>query len=203
MRFRVGELPWFLIGLLAERRIVEGCDVRVSGPAAQTEEVFCRVGNSLRLIREHGSRFYCRLLRDLKMILITDTSGGVYLEGLRACQIGMSSVRRWDPLDLAMTIIHEATHARLSQAGFRYSGQCKERLERVCVNAEIAFAGRIPGSGPAIERTRALLETRWWTSENSIERALQELRSRGVPEWGIKLIRFVRSLRKRRQRNIS
>lgn len=190
----LAELPWFLLIWLSERRIVEGCEVLVVGE--DSEEVFRKVGDALRLVREYGPRFHARLRRDVRRLLLTDTAGGTYLPGLNTCRIGIDYVRRVPPLDLAMMIVHEATHARLSRLGFPYVGECRERIERACVDTEITFARRVPGSEAAIERTRALLETQWWTLQNSTEATLAELKERGVPNWLTRILALVASRRR-------
>jgi len=125
----------------------------------------------------------------VKRLLFADVSGGRYLAGLRTCLIGVGYARRVGSLDLALMIVHEATHARLSRAGFRYLGECRERIERICVAAEIAFAQRVPGSEAAVEKARALLESEWWNPQNSAEDTIAELRKRGVPAWVATILR--------------
>jgi hypothetical protein len=158
--------------------------------------VFEKVRDALRLILQYGPRFHARLRRDVKRLLFADTVGGAYLAGLATCRIGIGYARRVAALDLAMTIVHEATHARLSRLGFRYVGECRERIERACVKTEITFARSVPGSEPAIERTRALLETEWWTPQNSRQATLAELRERGVPSWLTRILALVASRRR-------
>jgi len=199
----LSELPWRLVMWLAHRRVVEGFDVRVvESRDVDRVEVFSRVGEALRLIFAYGPRFFGRMRRDVKSFLFSDRSGGSYLAGLETCCIGIDYVLRVAPLELAMMIVHEATHARLARAGFRYSEECRERIERICVEAEVIFAQRVPDSDAAVSRARKLLETRWWTSENSMDAALGELASRGVPTWIIRILRRI-SLRKRVRRSDS
>jgi hypothetical protein len=82
-----------------------------------------------------------------------------YLAGLQTCLLGVTYVRRVAPLELAMMMVHEATHARLSQHGLAYVGECRQRIERLCVAAEIAFAENVPESDALVEKARALLQT--------------------------------------------
>lgn len=192
---RLSELPWLLLMWLGQRRRVEGSDVWVAGSADDAGEVFTSVGAALQLIAKHGPRFSARLQRDVKRVLFAEVSGGRYLAGLQTCLIGVAYARRVAPLDLAMTIVHEATHGRLSRAGFRYEGECRERIERLCVGQEIAFAEQVPGSEAAVEKTRALLQTRWWTPEKTRQATMDELRELGVPAWLTHILRWVRRRR--------
>ena len=86
---RLSELPWLLLIYLAERRVVEGCDVCVAESDASADEVFGKVEQALRLLETYGPRFKARLRRDVKRLLFTDTSGGNYLAGLRTCRIAI------------------------------------------------------------------------------------------------------------------
>lgn len=186
---RLSELPWWLVMWTAEHRVIEGCDVRVAHSAENAGDVFKKVGDALSLIARHRPRLAARLRRDVKHLLFADVSGGRYLAGLQVCLIAVGYARRVPPLELAMMIVHEATHARLSRAGFRYVGECRERLERICVRAEVAFAQCVPGSRAAVEKAQAMEQSQWWDPEKSAEATLAELRRRGVPAWVMAVLR--------------
>ena|SRR5437867_156669 len=188
---RLSELPWLLLVWSARRYVVVGCEVRVADSSEAAGDVFTKVGAALHLIAKYSPRLSARLRGDLKRFLFADVSGGRYLVGLRTCLIGVGYARRVAPLELAMMMVHEATHARLSRSGFRYAGECRERIERICVAAEIAFAQRVPGSEAAVEKARALLDTEWWDPEKSAEDTIAELRKRGVPAWVTSILRRV------------
>jgi len=163
--------------------------------AASDEEfadVLSKVTDALRLIAERGSRFHTRIVRDVRRFVFADVSGGRYIAGLQTCLIGVAYARRVPSIELAMTMVHESTHARLSKAGFRYVGECRERIERVCVAQEIAFAQRVPGSASAIDGVRGLLETKWWRPEERLEADISELKTRGIPKWLTEVLRWWR-----------
>ena len=190
----MSELPWLLLIWTARRGIVEGVRVCVSHSADDGDDVFGKVAEALRLIDMYAPRMSARMRRDVKRLLFADVSGGRYLAGLRTSMIGVDYARRAPPLELAMMFVHEATHARLAIAGFRYLGACRERIERICIAAEIAFAERVPGSETAIDSTRALYKSEWWTPERSTEDDIAGLRRRGLPDW---IMRILVRLRKR------
>jgi hypothetical protein len=62
-------------------------------------------------------------------------------------------------------------------------GAQREAIELKCVDAEIQFAARAPGSESAIEKTRSLLRTRWWEAQDHRETMSVELSNRGIPRW--------------------
>lgn len=55
------------------------------------------------------------------------------------------------PWDIALTIVHEAAHARLHARGIGYPEGRRARIERLCVGREIAFARRAGASPDDIE----------------------------------------------------
>lgn len=167
----------------------------VAGSTDDAGDVFARVGEALPLIAKHGPRFSVRLRRDVKRLLFADVSGGRYLAGLHTYLIGVGYTRRVALLDLAMTPGDDDRTRGDSRATVQGripdAGACPERIERICIGAEITFAQRVPGSKDAVEKTRALLPTPWWTPEESTEATLGELSEQGVPTWLTKLMAWV------------
>ncbi len=155
----------------------------MSGARSDATQLFEHVARALDLIDTYDAAQGDALRRDLKRILISDSRGGQYLSGIRGCRVGRNYVLRASALELAMMIVHEGTHGALEQAGERYRGANKSRVEEKCIEAEIGFAERVPDSTRAIERSRRLLETRWWDVGENVETAVLELKGRGVPGW--------------------
>lgn len=184
------DLPWLFMIRWSEIRQIEGMEVRVFEDRVVASDLFDKVGAALRLIMTSDPPRYARIRRDLKRVLLTLASGGQYLPRLETCRIGIDFVRRSSPLEVAMMIAHEATHARLWRIGYRYEPADRERIERICVRAETMLASRIPGSALAIARTEQLLESRWWTREEHNSRSLAELRALGCPRWFIRILRW-------------
>jgi hypothetical protein len=182
------DLPWVFMIRWSEVRRIEGLEVRVFEDRAVASGLFDQIGTALQLIRTTDPRRYARICRDLKRVLLTLASGGQYLPRLETCRIGIDYVTRGSSLEVAMMIVHEATHARLWRAGFRYEAADRERIERICVRAETAFAARIPGSAVAIARTTQLLDSEWWTREEHQRRSYVELRTLGCPQWLVRIL---------------
>jgi hypothetical protein len=80
--------------------------------------------------------------RDVRGILCfgtgRDAALGAYVPLFRTCLIDPRHVL--DPhtstLDLARTVIHEATHARLHEKGIREALKHSDRVEAICSRAE-------------------------------------------------------------------
>lgn len=175
-------LPWLLLFRLGRRRQLLGLEVCVAAGTLEAEIVFDRVEDALRLIATYDTRLFGEIRQDVPRLLFTETPGGHYLSNIRACRIGIAYATRVPTINLAMMIIHEATHAHLASESKGLS-EDHEFVERACVDAEIAFAEKVPGSEDAIRNVRELLETQWWNMQRHAEATARELVERGVPRW--------------------
>jgi len=128
--------------------------------------------------------------RDLERVFVVYRPGARYVPAIGACVLGLELVKR-PPVEIAMAIVHEATHARLWNLGFRYGEAFRERIERICVRMEVAFARRVPGTDTLVADVLAQLENPWWTSEAMYEDGVKQLRAVGTPEWLVRLISSV------------
>jgi hypothetical protein len=179
----LSDLPWLLLVWLSKRCRIDGLEVCVAASAAEANAIFIRVRDAFALLGRYDPELKEQVKRDVRRLLFTDTRGGHYFAGIDTCRIGIDFAKRASDLSLAMMIVHEATHARLERSGLRYIGRERERIERLCIDAEVAFAERVPGSQEAIEKARALLATKWWKADQHAEDTMAELIERGVPRW--------------------
>lgn len=177
------DIPWFLLIFLSTRTTVHGLSVSVAGKREDAGDVLRRVAVALDLIDRYAIGGLDTIRNHLKRLLFTEASGGDYHHSIRTCRISISYARRVPPVELAMMIVHEATHARLADEGRKYYGDQRENIERECVAEEIAFAKRIPGTEQVVARTEALIDHKWWTGKEYERSMLSELRVRGVPMW--------------------
>jgi hypothetical protein len=182
------ELPWLIIAGTSPCRVVLGVEIRVSAPTDEVEVVFGQASAALQLIDRFDYDTICTMRRDVRCILFTAAHGGHYFRWSRICRVSHDYAKRSSALDLAMVIVHEATHARLEALGVGYNAATKEAIERRCIEAEVAFARRVPDSSPAISRAMALFERQWWRPDQEREDVFRELVERGIPEF---LIRWI------------
>jgi hypothetical protein len=90
---------------------------------------------------------------------------------------------------LALTIVHEATHARLWARGFDYRHECRRRIEERCVKEEVDFALRLPDGVQLADEAKAKLGDPWWTEGREFERRVRQLQELDRPSWYIRLYR--------------
>ena len=153
---------------------------------------FDRITAAIELIRRYDPRRCARAARDMPHIVVAfPHTGDASYDTIAALGIlKLETVCRRDmtPEQLALAIIHEATHARIERCGIRYEAQRRIRIEHACTRAELAFAQRLPAH-----------ESEWYTRYLShkllspptddhsdaafIEREAAELLRVGVPKW--------------------
>jgi hypothetical protein len=157
---------------------------------------FEKVRRALGLIGEYEPRRLLRIQRDIRTIAGSRGGNSYYHYPLRLIVLSWPAVFPVTVADVALTIIHEATHARIAQAGIEYGDALRARIEAACVRQEAAFALRLPGGEGLAERQLGKLARPWWTPERLHESAVESARAHGVPEW------LLRIMQKRHERRI-
>jgi hypothetical protein len=164
---------------------IAGFEFRVLLPeAGEMEAAHKNISSALALIAEHDPRRLRRLQRDLKRIWVGSTHTlGEYIADLDACllRLDYATSAVASPEEIALTIAHEGTHARLAHAGVGYAAHERHRVERVCVQAELDLAERLP-AGTALAdaaRGRLNLGPEMWS-----DRAFAERRDRALRQFG-------------------
>ena len=174
-------------------------------------QVFCRMEEGLRLIKQYDPIRYRRLIRDLDRIWITLLPGdlGHYRTELKLCALDERYVLAEDttPDLIASVIVHEATHARLKRRGIGYDEPIQSRVEAVCFRRELAFADKLPNGIAVRERATRYLD--YYTPEKFTLSARRErhdkgsaeaLRHLGTPEFLIRAAFATRDLLSRMKR---
>lgn len=165
-----------------------GVEVRVFESQATARVLFQKTRAALELISAVDAVRIHKIRRDLKGILFTSSGGAAFFPHLRICRIGLAYAARVSALELAMTIVHESTHARLFRVGRGYAVHERELVEKVCVHAEVAFARRYPDSGVLIDQSLTRLGMEWWKPEAMVTEERKQLARLGWPEWLVRLV---------------
>jgi hypothetical protein len=162
-------------------------------------EDLTRVEGALLLIKQHSPLDYARITRELERVWVSLLPHGLgeYRHSLRACILDERYVA--DPAtaveQIASTIVHEATHARLERCGIEYEEQRRARIEAICFRRERAFAVRLPDSAELQEGIARCLE--WYHAnpeqfsdahfqEAHVAGGIEGLRYLGAPDWLIR-----------------
>jgi hypothetical protein len=175
----------------------------------EPELVLRRVEEALCLIKEYDRLRYDRLICDLERVWVRLLPGalGNFNYALYACELDSRFVVAETSLPelIAATIVHEATHARLRRCGIGYVEALRHRVEAVCLRRELAFAAKLPNGKQVreqAERTLVLCSTQeYWTNAALAERHdkdhIEALRNLGVPDWLVRTLLTLRTLRLR------
>lgn len=138
-----------LRSLLASVRPVHayGIDIFDIRAVPETDRISVPVVEALRIIAATDPKTLKRIVSSTPRILIlpaaADSLGQFWWE-VRACALDAGHVARDPPAEIAVTLVHEMTHARLHRLGFRYTRKLRSRLENICAKAERHFALRLP-----------------------------------------------------------
>jgi len=188
----------------AEGRVFDGLWIGVTNVGDHdSADILARVETALKVIRTYDPRRYHRLPQYLQRVWVrlqVPGNLGAYNSVLAACELDLRYVVRPDvqPADLASTVVHEATHARLDRFG--YTEPIRARIEAACRDQERAFADRLPQ--PEGDKIREKLRS-WeadkdhsWsdaTFRNTYTAGIPEaLRYMKIPKWLVPVIMMSR-----------
>ncbi|SRR6266571_67298 len=191
-------LDRLLLGV-AETRLLDGLQLAVSD--GDPAHILPRLEEALVLIKTYDLRRYHRLHHDLKRIWVRVLPGpiGIFIAALRACVLDSRFVLDTSVTagEIAATIVHEATHARISRRGVSYSERVRYRIEAACRRQEIAFGNRLPDGAAVCQRAeRALgLHPEFWTDSafqhRQVKGTFEALEYLGVPRWSFSILRML------------
>lgn len=159
---------------------IEVIDISREGAAGSS---FTKIGEAVNLMIAHDLPSLERVRRDLDQIIVFTGTGAQYIPELNACFLDAGYVARQPPARIAMSLVHEATHAQLFRQGLRYEPGVRAGIEEMCVQAEIGFAEKVPGTQDLIAQARQHLTNPWWTDAELFKRRVERLRASGWPAW--------------------
>jgi hypothetical protein len=166
-----------------------------------------RVEDALQLLKTHSPFHYARVLRSLTRVWVHLVGGfdAHYDRSLNACVLDERFILRETTTleEIASTIVHEATHARLERWGIGYTEKERPRIEAICLRRELNFIAKLPHSEALNEQKARTLE--WCNSgpdyfsdanfRQSIEAGeIETLRYLNVPGWLIRAVPKVRGM---------
>lgn len=144
------------------RIVVHGLPVRVENtrPDIRTELVIERLTAALDLIARYAPRRYRRLRQDIAGFVVERFAcRGAFFPDRRECLVELTfTVNPAHGLpEIAASIVHEATHARVARRCGMLPLTMRPREERLCRMAELEFGLALPDGAVVVERARASL----------------------------------------------
>lgn len=153
---RRGEMP------LAEQHVVHGLPVRVvnTRPDIQTDQVIQRLTAALDLIATYAPGRYRRLRKDFTGFVVQRFAcRGAFFPESRECLVELTftvNPRHALP-EIAASIVHEATHARVARMCRTRPPELHDREERLCRRAELELGLALPDGAVVVQRAQASL----------------------------------------------
>lgn len=170
-----------------------------------------RVEDALQLIKRYDTLNYFRITRNLDRIWVhlLPSAQAHYDRSLNACALDERYVLNETMTleQIASTIVHEATHARLEGWGIQYLEAMRIRIESICLRRELNFLVKLPDSEPLQDEIVRALDwcasdpdfysdkNFWWRRQ---EGEVETLRYLNAPNWLIRWAMWL--IRRRRQR---
>lgn len=162
--------------------------------------IFESVIDALMLIEEVDPNRFARIRNEMPRIFIRRGGGSEYRGLTETCVLEFNHARADSKGNIALTLVHEAAHARIYKAGIRYWPDLVERIEVRCVKEQIAFARRLGVVGWDVGATLRYLETRLSSESRTPETRhhwrLRALRARNAPSWVVRLFEVTGSAKK-------
>jgi hypothetical protein len=172
---------------------------------------FSKIDQAFNLICEFDSLRYHQIKRNVKRIWISvlPVNYAEWMDDLQMCVIDKDYLLRNDVAvsEIAQTIVHEATHARLCKLKIKYTEDVRGRVERICVKSEIAFAKRLPNGQKSVEiaESRLQIPQSFWTNDQFQQRDLDALADLRKKTWVARILYPIvkRKVNKRNARLLS
>ena len=145
-----------------EHHVVHGLPVRVvnSRPDIRTAEVLERLTAALDLVAQYAPARYRRLRQDLSGFVVQRFAcRGAFFPDSRECLVELTftvNPRHALP-EIAASIVHEATHARVAAMCRTRPGERHAREERLCRRAELELGLALPDGEVVVRRAREAL----------------------------------------------
>jgi hypothetical protein len=147
---------------VVEHRVVHGIPVRVINTRVdiETEQVIQRLTAALDLIATFAPRRYRRLRQDLNGFLVERFAcRGAFFPDSRECLVELTfavNPRHGLP-EMAASIVHEATHARVARMCRTRPVHKHAQEERLCRKAELELGLALPDGQVVVQRALASL----------------------------------------------
>jgi hypothetical protein len=180
---------------LPDDRKIRGLPVTLinTRPDIDSDDVFARLDAALGLIERYQPSNFRRMHRDFARIQVRRfPCRGAYFPETHTCLVELTFVvnRDFTPTQVAATILHEAMHARLDNAGVQYDPAEAAKHERFCRRAEVEFGMVAPDGAPVVERALASLASAdeevapvidWELAGHRVKQA--DLAALSAPDW--------------------
>src|SRR3954451_23201680 len=147
---------------LTQEYEVRGLGVRLTNtrPDIDSRDVLDRLAGALDLIALHAPRRFGRLRQDIQSFVVRRfPCRGAFFPQTGECLVELTFTvnPRHTLAEIAASIVHEGTHARIAARCGPLPEQERPREERICRKAELEFGLALPEGSVVVERARSAL----------------------------------------------
>jgi hypothetical protein len=148
--------------LITQRHQIHGLPVRLINTRSDisSAQVLARLTQALDLIATCVPRRFLRMQHDFAGLVVRRfPCRGAFFPQERECLVELTFTvnPRHTISEIAASIVHEATHARVARMCGPLPQEQRAREERLCRKAELEFGLAIPDGGIVVERARFAL----------------------------------------------
>jgi hypothetical protein len=147
---------------LTRHHQVRGFSVSILNPRRDIDsrDVLNRLAQALDLIATYAPHRFRRLRQDFRRIVVRRfPCRGAFFAATRECltELTFTVNPRHSIAEIAASIVHEGTHARIAAMCGALSETQRAREERLCRKAELEFGLRVPDGKAVVQRARLAL----------------------------------------------
>lgn len=125
-------------------------DILMDTPSFHREAVE-KVVEALALIQNVDPRRYSWIERHLRKFYLTEIEGAQYWVAYHVCVLSSEEVMKLPMHEMALRIVHEAAHARISKAGVAWWTESFAQIEARCIKEEMGFCSSLGDRGYSID----------------------------------------------------
>lgn len=170
-------------------------DFEIGIPGTQPDQkVLAAVQGALALVRRHDPKRFAELRSAMPRILISGAPGSVarFSRTLRLCELRGEYLKHPATAveSVALTLVHEGVHARVTARGLHNRGLGRVREERLAFYGEIAFARRLPNGDRWVEQARRRFAAMGddYSEVARRQTALLGVINAGAPRWLVRVL---------------
>ncbi len=139
----------WLATVVSQRRPSHGIPVYVL-LREDAHDLFFALDRALSLIERLDPRRYRRIRQDVRRVVVVQRHSDFTSPHSGTVGLAVKSIVGQKDASVALSLVHEAVHARLHRAGLRYWPDWQQRIEELCIQQQIAFVRLLPLAGYAL-----------------------------------------------------
>ena len=159
-----------------------------------------RIADALAILRKLDERRVVRMRSDVRHILVKPVRGSYFWFLTGTIALDQAPILKRSAAMTAVTLVHEATHARFVRAGVYPYMSTLARVERRCVLEEMHFARLLQragygGTDRLLDWLGSLLDANHATLAALVKRKFDLLKELGAPRWYLRVWLAVKRIR--------